>query len=76
MHGNKLLPNKTCVFPPQSLVDGAATFTLYIKYAPQSKNAVSTNINIVDTSIKHQISSQISGQSTSMVKGCMYICLI
>ncbi len=28
--------------------------------------------NIVDTSIKHQI----SGHSTSMLKGCMRVCLI
>ena len=35
-----------------------------------SKNAVSANIkHIVDTFIKHPISSQ----STIMVKGCMYI---
>ncbi len=35
-----------------------------------SKNAVSAKIkHIVDTSIKHAI----SGQSTTVVKGCMYI---
>ena len=39
-----------------------------IRFAPQIKNVVCANINIVDTSIQRQI----SGQSTSMVKGCMY----
>ena len=34
-----------------------------------SKNAVSTNIKMMDTSIKHAI----SGQSTPMVKVCMDI---
>ena len=37
--------------------------------AVPSKNVVSANINILDTSIKHQI----SGKSTTVVKGCMYI---
>ncbi len=38
--------------------------------ALQSKNAVCANItHSIDTSIKHQI----SGQSTSMLKGYMYI---
>ena len=40
--------------------------------AVPSKNAVSANIkHIVDTSIKRQI----SGQSNTVVKCCMYICL-
>ncbi len=35
----------------------------------QIKNAVCTNINIIDASIKHPI----LGQSTHMVKGCVDI---
>ncbi len=42
--------------------------TLVHKPAPQSKNAVSIDIKY-NTSSKHQI----SGQSTSILKGCMYI---
>ena len=38
-----------------------------------SKNAVSANIkHTIDTSIKYQI----LGQFTTVVKGCMYICLL
>ncbi len=44
-------------------------FQHHIAFCPQSKNAVYANINIVDTSIKRQISDQ----STTVVKGCMYI---
>ncbi len=43
------------------------------QYCPPSKNAVSANIKHSRyTSIKYSISSQ----STTVVKGCMYICLI
>ncbi len=44
---------------------------IHYKSAPPSKNTVLLYmyINIVDTSIKHPI----SGQSTTVVKGCMYI---
>ena len=43
------------------------------KSAPPSKNAVSAHMKHgVDPSIKHPI----SGQSTTVVKICMYICLI
>ncbi len=40
--------------------------------AVPSKRAVSANKNIVDTSLRHLI----SGQYTTVVKGCMYIWLI
>ncbi len=51
--------------------DGALSYlpSCCTRSVPQSKNAVSANI---DTSIERQI----SGQSTFMLKGCMYICLI
>ncbi len=42
------------------------------KSAVPSKSAASANINVVDTSIKHPV----SGQSTTMVKDCMYIMFI
>ena len=38
--------------------------------APPSKNAVSANIK---DSVRHFHKCQISGQSTTVVKGCIYI---
>ncbi len=50
-----------------TLQDQHQKMTLQVSSAVQSENAVSVNITI-----KHQI----SGQSTAVVKVCMYICLM
>ena len=55
--------NKTLMMKPVSPND---MFQI-IKSVVPSKNAVSANKKIVDTSLKHPISSQ----STTVVKGCM-----
>ena len=48
----------------------AMTWIHVDKSAPPSTNAVSANIkHSIDTSIKHLI----SGQSTTVLKGCLYI---
>ncbi len=61
--------NHTCDWTPHHSKD-----LLILYSAVPSKNAVSAKIKyiVLDTSIKHLI----SGQSTAVVKGCIYICLI
>ena len=59
--------NEDCMHPHLNITENISTHLLY-----QVKTQYLYIYKKVDTSIEHQISVQ----STTVVKGCMYICLM